>query len=153
MPRKYSEEEFAQKFWEKVDKTSDPQGCWLWTGCINRGYGRINKNYTGNTLAYRVAYLLSGKIIPEGLVLAHSELCKGKKHCCNPAHLTPKTTLENNGHDRWRDGTMTFAKLTADQVIAIRERKNEDQRSLATEFDTSQQTISRIILNQSYKHI
>jgi len=96
MPRpKYSEEIFLQRFWDRVDKISDSNGCWLWTaGKTKLGYGQVVWNGKVR-LTHIVSYLLSGNTIPYGLELAHSEMCIGKRHCCNPTHLTPKTHREN----------------------------------------------------------
>lgn len=138
-------------FWTRVDKTSDPQGCWLWTGQIRSdGYGGIC--WQGKMeVTHRLAYLLTGNTIPEGLVLRHSEHCVGKKHCCNSAHLTPGTQSENR-LDMHRDGTM-MCKLTAEQVLDIRARVGQTQREIADEFGVKQTAISKIIHRKSWKHI
>jgi len=158
MPVAYTEEKFAEKFWERVDKTSDASGCWLWTGNkIHNGYGTVNCKRK-HKLAHRVAYLLTGHIIPENLVLAHSEHCVGKRHCCNPAHLTPKTSAQNQA-DRIRDGTTVRgdicynAKLTEAQVLDIRARVGDLQEDLAKEFGVSRKNISSIMKRKSWKHI
>ena len=144
-----------EDFWAKVDMTSDSQGCWLFSGCKNAyGYGRMR--YKGKLYNTHVlAYILSGKNIPEGLQLAHSELCKGKRHCCNPDHLTPKTAREN-ALDRHRDNSMTQAKLTAEQVLEIRDKYAKggiSHRKLAEEYKISQQNISRILTRKLWSHI
>ena len=148
MPRKPMTKE---QLWERVDKLSDPQGCWLWLGPKNRGYGRTywegNKVYT-----HVLIYNLTGHTIPSGLDLTHSNLCVGKKHCCNPEHMTPKSHAENN-RDQHRDNTMTQAKLTAEQVIQIRSRVNNSCMDLAREFGVSHSNISKILLNKSWKHL
>lgn len=158
MTPRYTEGQFAQKFWELVDKTSDPSGCWLWTGKKQyQGYGTVH--WKGKkSITHRVAYFITGHTIPEGLVLAHSEHCVGKRHCCNPAHLTPKTTAENVA-DKWRDGTAQIGEkcyqaiLTEAQVLEIRERSNEIQMDLAKEFGIKQPTVSAIICRRIWKHI
>jgi hypothetical protein len=154
MPRgkvPYTQEEFEQKFWENVDKTSDPQGCWLWTaGKSVNGYGRVR--YNGKLEAsHRIAYMLSGNTIPVGLELAHSQSCRGKKNCCNPAHLTPKTHGDNI-LDKYRDGT-TSVKLSDQQVLDIRSRINQTQLQMANEFGLSQSTISDILNRRTWSHI
>ena len=155
MPKPYTEEQFAQKFWGKVDKTSDSSGCWLWMGIKCNGYGRVF--WKGKQrMTHHVSYILSGNIIPEGLHLAHSENCIGKS--CNPLHLTPKTPKENNA-DKIRDGTNQsgerhpLVKLTETQVLNIRARNGENQRLLGEEFGVKQITISNILLRKSWKHI
>lgn len=75
------EDEHSRTFWSKVDKTGD---CWLWTGTRNqKGYGRaeLGGRRTG---AHRVAWLRSGRDIPEGMQLDH--LCRNRA-CVNPGHL------------------------------------------------------------------
>jgi hypothetical protein len=148
----YTEEQITKRFWERVDKVSDPLGCWLWTGAKDTSkYGSIFWNGKMRS-THRLAYCLTGHTIPNGLELAHSENCKGKKHCCNPKHLTPKTRIENR-LDRRRDGTN--GKLTPEQVIEIRQRlANGDLRKdLANEFKVEPSNISYIKLRKTWSHI
>ena len=74
---------------EKIDATEE---CWFWTASKKEnGYGQFNlgrKNWN----AHRLVYLLSGRRIPEGLVLDH--LCTIKS-CVNPDHLEPVPQLIN----------------------------------------------------------
>lgn len=65
-------------FWEYVDKTAG--GCWLWTGNVNHGYGRVRRG-THTAYAHRMAYELLVGPIPDGLELDH--LCR-VRHCVNP---------------------------------------------------------------------
>lgn len=141
--------EFREKFSERIDKISDPQGCWLWTKCKNsQGYGNVW--YNGKMeKTHKIAYLLSGKTLPEGFELAHSEHCVGKRHCCNPDHLTPKTHSENM-KDKWRDNTMPY-KITPEQVSEIRTRTDKNQSELAKEYNVTFQLISAIRKNKSRK--
>lgn len=84
------------RFWAKVDKTSDPNGCWLWTASLSSvGYGafgiggrKTNKVY----LAHRVAYELIVGTIPDGLQIDH--ICM-VRCCVNPDHMEPVTQREN----------------------------------------------------------
>ena len=154
-PKRYTKEEFAIKFWEKVDKTSDPQGCWLWTGAKSCGYGSVGYRAIDPNKAtictHTAAYLMVGKVIPVGTELAHSEHCIGKRHCCNPDHLTPKTR-QDNSLDKHRDNTMTNAKLTKEQILTIR-ASNKRNVDLAIEFGCTKENISSIKLNKTWKHI
>lgn len=77
-----------------------PDGCWEWTGCRTRNYGRVQVD--GNTLySHRVIYELVCGPIPDGLQLDH--LCRNPP-CCNPRHLEAVTsrvnTLRGNGHGK-----------------------------------------------------
>jgi hypothetical protein len=91
----------AERFWSKVDKSSDPDGCWRWTGRTVKGYGTIS---TGNGKAYeaahRVAWLLvHGEAPDPDLVLDH--LC-GNRLCVNvERHLEQVSFAENlaRGHE------------------------------------------------------
>jgi len=88
-----------ERFWPKVDKNGPVPAhaphlgpCWLWLGYCRAGrYPWMY--YEGRPLAaYRVAYILLVRPIPEGLQLDH--LCRVAS-CVNPAHLEPVTQQEN----------------------------------------------------------
>lgn len=84
-------EEWASRFWDKVDKDGH-DGCWLWTDATSwNGYGRF---YTGSRVmsAHRLSYELAVGPIPDGLQIDH--LCRVRA-CVNPAHLEPVTLAEN----------------------------------------------------------
>jgi hypothetical protein len=87
------------RFWAKVDKDGpipercpDLGPCWIWTGAVVSRYGQISTGGRQNAQAHRVSFELSGRTIPDGLVLDH--LC-GVTICVNPDHLDPVTQAEN----------------------------------------------------------
>lgn len=83
-----------ERFWPKVDKTSDPNGCWLWTAAINKqtGYGAFQYNNKIDT-AHRVSYMLHVGPIPEDTpVIDHK--CHVRR-CVNPSHLRAVTQQQN----------------------------------------------------------
>lgn len=89
-------DQIAAKFWPLVDGRDDPEACWPWRGPVSAtGYGVSyfggpNRKISG---AHRVAWRLThGEIPAEGLTLDH--LCS-VRHCVNPAHLEPCTSMEN----------------------------------------------------------
>lgn len=78
------------RFWEKVQK-ADGDGCWLWTGRLQKGYPIIHLDQHP-TLAHRFSYELHfGKIV--GHVPGHPELEWCVCHTCDvcacvrPEHL------------------------------------------------------------------
>lgn len=87
------------RFWRRVVKPEDPNGCWTFLGkdVCQKGYSRIALTPPGvgeryHMQAHRVAYELTHGPIPEGLVLDH--LCRNRG-CVNPAHLEPVTHRTN----------------------------------------------------------
>lgn len=95
-------------FWERVDRASRADECWLWTGTVDRrGYGRLR--YRGRfAKAHRLAYELTHGSIPEGMFVLHS--CD-EPGCCNPAHLRAGDHAENM-RDRARRGRSRNARTT-----------------------------------------
>ena len=49
-------EDAIARFWSKIDKTSSPNGCWIWNGHKdNDGYGIITVSKQ-NKKAHRISY-------------------------------------------------------------------------------------------------
>lgn len=117
-------------------------GCWLWTGkrCGKGGHGQLahkGRTYIASRVAYEVA---TGQILPDTLVVRHKCPEAPNPRCCNPAHLTSGTPMDNvidrmvarrsatgqrNGAytkpDKVRRGeTHGMAKITEEDVRKIR---------------------------------
>lgn len=115
--------EVSRRFWAKIKKT---EGCWLWQGATNKKTGQAQFNYEGkNTQAYRVAWILTNGVIPDGFYVCH--------HCDNPAcvrpdHLFLGTALDNS-QDRDNKGrgiqptgeNNGMSKLKAEDVKEIKD--------------------------------
>lgn len=89
------------EFWQKVDRSGGPDGCWPWTGCVDaNGYGWLR--WRGQRArAHVVALSLDGRPVEAGQVGRH--LCVGPKRCCNPRHLAPGSRRDD-AQDRVRVG-------------------------------------------------
>ena len=86
-----------ERFWEKVDKTSGQNDCWLWLGSKDRkGYGKFWMDGKVRT-AHRVAYAWAKGEILDGIDLDHT--CQIPQ-CVNPEHLVP-VSASLNSRLRW----------------------------------------------------
>lgn len=86
-----------ERFLSRLDKTSDPRGCWIYTGTIlSTGYGQFSDDSGVRWLAHRFSYTIHVGPIAMGDLLDHLK-CDNPP-CCNPEHLKPcKTNWENVG--------------------------------------------------------
>jgi hypothetical protein len=153
---------FKDRFWGKVDKTTNPDGCWMWKAyCDKRwGYGYVGVGNGKIQLSHRVAWELTNGTIPEGFEVCHS--CDNPP-CCNPSHLFLGTQKENNddcinkGRQRHPNGELHGrAKLTAKQVREIRERYVPNivgYRELARIYKVSKTEVFLIVKAIHWKNI
>jgi hypothetical protein len=134
-----------QKFHRSV-KRAGPDDCWEWQGARSHGYGRLRLRRR-LFLAHRVAYTLAKGPIPPGAVVMHA--CDNPP-CCNPAHLSLGTMLDNaRDMDAKGRGRRIGPKprLTPDTIRLICE-SNLSQRKTADAFG-----VSRIYVRQLWaKH-
>lgn len=79
----------ADRIQRKVSIQAD--GCYVWTGAMARGYGRIHLDDKMHCV-HRLTYTIWRGPIPPGLQLDH--LCRNRA-CCNPLHLEQVTASEN----------------------------------------------------------
>jgi hypothetical protein len=140
--------ELPQRFWDKVDKTSSENGCWLWMSCCVSGYGQFRFNGETN-FAHRLTLAQHlGRPLLQGMFATHQ--CPGgpNRKCCNPAHLKEASNFDNM-QDMVRDGNSTrgekhpHCKLTETQVLEIR-ASDKTNVELAQIYNITRQTVSQI---------
>lgn len=149
-----------ERFWNKVE-VREENDCWPWVATKNRrgGYGKIN--VSGRmVLAHRLSWELANEQkVPEGLCILHS--CHNKD-CVNPAHLRVGTKSDNTqdmlqagrGNDYFGKGVLhPKAKLTEEQVLAIRAENGQTQRELARIYGVHHSTIWDILNRKKWLHI
>ncbi len=90
---------FDERFWAKVDKGTNVDACWNWTGYKRNGYGTSEQYNSYKTAkVHRISWIMANGEIPAGHRVKWK--CKNKL-CVNPAHLylmannAPRGTMEN----------------------------------------------------------
>lgn len=115
-----------ERFESKIDVSGGIDACWIWVGTRDQvGYG-VFWLRRRNWKAHRVAWLLAGGMIPDGLCICHTcDVC----WCVNPAHLWLGTGVEN----------------TADKVAKGRQSKGDaHRRSLVNRARGERQGLARL---------
>lgn len=83
------------RFWEKVDDSDGPEGCWLWLAyTCPKGYGTFRGEDGNKVAARRWVYEKTFGPIPKGNVLERTCL---SPTCVNPSHMrkvTPKQRIQ-----------------------------------------------------------
>jgi hypothetical protein len=119
--------------------------CWLWTGTVASGYGRIRIGARQREQAHRVSWMLVNGPIPQGLFVLHS--CDVRR-CVNPGHLFLGTQLDNM-RDAQEKGRMFKLSPSQREEIASRRNSGESVRSLSREFGISSRYVWSITKMQN----
>lgn len=146
-----------ERFWKKVDKTSNPNGCWEWTAFKNKGYGRfimpnLKKVFNANRIAYEIAF----GAIPSGMFVCHR--CDNPG-CVNPNHLWLGTNKDNvddkvskNRQQKLKGSQHGRAKLLEQDVLDIR-ASSETGAALSRKYNVSDTVIYNIRNRKTWQHI
>lgn len=148
------------RFWNQVQKSDSPDGCWLWTGSVSaKGYGETScyPNGVRIRLAHRVSYFKHYGVNPGSLHVLHKCDTPG---CVNPDHLYLGTNDDNvqDKYDRDRNAKgerCANSKLTVEAVREIRRRlaNGENKHQLARDFGVRYQTIRAVEIGRTWSHV
>lgn len=152
----------AERFWSKVEKSPEPDGCWLWVAAKQpNGYGKFWMAETKRLKsAHHVAWQMNcGQWPPDDMQLLHK--CD-VRNCVRPDHLFVGTAQDNmidkvqkgrHGGGQ-RAGVPTRRPLTATKVLDIRQRyaaAGETRASLARAFDVTESCIRSVVNRINWK--
>ena len=143
----------AERFWAKVNKTSD---CWLWTGAPQKdGYG-VLWTKDGRVMAHRFSWeMANGESFPQEKLACHT--CDVPA-CVNPNHIYPGTRISNAHdallrHEEWLGEKNSQARLSREQIKEIRSLRliGCTYAKLAELFGVSQRHARNIVANKRWK--
>ena len=151
------------RFLAQVDKDG-PNGCWIWTGRLFKGYGtfsiqRAPRQQT-NIGAHRWAYTHWVGPIPDGLVVCHH--CDTPP-CVNPDHLFVGTH-QDNAIDRERKGrgaqlrgTQQRTAVLDDDMVRLIRRLHRPGKvgtyRLSALLGIHPSTIGNVLYGDGWKHV
>lgn len=152
------------RFWTRVDASSDPDGCWPWTGNHTRpGYGYFKVDGR-RWHAHRVAWLLAHGESPGDLFVCHA--CDNPP-CVNPAHLFLGTPADNSADmarkgrapgprpENVRGENSGKAVLSEATVRDIRSRAadGETYAALGRQYGVSPVNIRFVVQRRTWRHV
>lgn len=145
-------------FWRHVKKSAG-DGCWVWTGAVDRGgYGKIGTGRRGSKrviAAHRLSYEMHVDDLMPGDVVMHA--CDNPP-CVNPAHLRVGTTQDNiddmvcKGRacsgERHHARKLSHASAELARSLCA---SGETQESVASRLGVSQTTISAVVRRETWR--
>jgi hypothetical protein len=152
-------EPLDSRFWKKVVKSDDPDGCWLWIGSrsVRGGYGMINVGKKHIVKAHRLSYEMRYGPIPHGYFILHK--CDTPS-CVNPDHLfcgdhdANMKDMVKKGRQAKGEGS-GVAKLTESDVIEIRDlrKRGVSCREISVLFGIGYSTAYFVVTRRHWGHV
>lgn len=151
-----------ERFWAKVRKSDDRDGCWLWTGTVNhKGYGYItDKPSRTRWSVHRLSYVMAFGPIPEGRSVCHR--CDTPA-CVRPEHLWLGSAADNTAdmmakgrHRRIHGEALRLDGLTECTVREIRARYaagGVSHQALADQYGVAKSTISHVLSRRTWRDV
>jgi hypothetical protein len=138
------------RFWEKVKKSEDENGCWEWIGkIVPNGYGKVYKNCK-EMLAHRLSYEITYGEVPEGLFVCHK--CDNPP-CVRPSHLFLGTNQDNMMDSMIKD--RRGRKLNKQKVLEILDmiKSGDNKKVVADIFGITPGTIGDILRGKIWNYV
>lgn len=141
-----------------LKRISKVDECWIWNGCLNRGYGDMT--FLGESISvHRAAYFAWKGKIPSGKFICHK--CD-LPACCNPDHLFIGDAASNrkDAFDKGRFNSCIgenhyYSKLKNKDVEKMKRLFDGDipMKMIAKIFGVTVSTVESIKYRRSWKHI
>ena len=136
-----------------ADAEDDTDSCHDFGWPLNAaGYGIVELPGRDTYYAHRVAMCLHHKRDIEPTEICRHFVC-GNPQCVNPYHLRVGT-FRDNANDTVRDGNCSFAKLTPEQVVEMRQRYPvytvENSRRAAEEYGVTRATAYNVLKRKTW---
>lgn len=146
-----------ERFWPKVDKSKEIDGCWIWIAAKDKGgYGVIRNEKGKLERAHRTSWTIANGPIKDGLFVCHK--CDVRA-CINPEHMFLGTNTDNvrdmikKGRANPARGEYSGkAKLCESDVIAIRSSTGI-QQEIADAFCIGRTTVRQILNRETWRHV
>lgn len=136
-------------FWENVDVSDNPDGCWNWTGYARKsGYGQFW--YGGDLPASRAVWIMRYGPLKTEDYICHK--CDNPK-CVRLEHLYKGTVATNNADKigKMMGEKSPYHKLKQWQALYIKQSKGfESSQSLADFFEVSQSAVKSVFRGDSW---
>ncbi len=140
------------RFFAKVQKSTDADGCWLWAASTREaGYGCIKiERHIWDT--HRASWVIHNGEIPDKMFVLHN--CDIRS-CVNPAHLFLGTHQDNmdDASEKGRVGNGT-RRLTFEQANEIKGRYavgGITLLQLSVEYAVCEEVVRRIVAGETYQ--